>query len=316
MRGPSTLDEPVGRVFDLQRCSLHDGPGIRTTVFLMGCGLRCAWCHNPEGMTAGPILSFLPERCLGCGGCLRVCPNHVHGVAEGQHVLDRSQCAGCGRCTRECCAGALELVGRDRTADEVLALVLRDRAFYESSGGGLTLSGGEPLLQPAFCAALLRQARLAALHCCVETSGHCEPEALRAVAPYVDLFLYDWKESDPARHAEYCGADQERIRGNLQELHDAGSRIRLRCPIIPGFNDRPDHLEGIAALALSLPRLEGVELLPYHRLGEGKLRRFGISPGRGCSGESVGPDVVPRWRDILERRGLVVLRAGGGQQDP
>lgn len=310
MREPSTRDEVVGRIFDIQRCSVYDGPGIRSTVFLKGCGLRCVWCHNPEGLTPDLLLSFLPEKCIGCGCCFRACSNRAHGMAEGRHLLDRSRCAVCGRCAQECYAGALEIVGRDVTVDEVLALALRDRVFYESSGGGLTLSGGEPLLQPAFCAALLRKAKRIPLHCCVETSGHCAPDALKAIAPCVDLFLFDWKESDPARHVQYCGVDSERILANLRALHDAGWPIRLRCPIIPGFNDRPDHLEGIIALARSLPRLKGVELLPYHRLGESKMRRFGFADGSGRSGRAAESDIVPRWVEILEHRGLVVVHDG------
>lgn len=310
MREPSTRAEGVGRIFDIQRCSLHDGPGIRTTVFLKGCGLRCAWCHNPEGLTPDPILSFLPEKCIGCGWCFRTCPRQAHEMVEGRHILDRSVCAACGRCAQECHAGALEIVGREVTADEVLAVALRDRVFYESSGGGLTLSGGEPLLQPAFCAAVLRKAKEIPLHCCIETSGFCQPDALDSVAQWVDLFLFDWKESDPARHARYCGADFERILANLRALHDAGRPIRLRCPIIPGFNDRPDHLEGIAALAQSLPRLKGVELLPYHRLGESKRRRFGMEEPPAQSGNPADSDIVKGWTGILEQRGLVVTHDG------
>ena len=303
MREPSTQDEVVGRIFDIQRCSLHDGPGIRTTVFLKGCGLRCAWCHNPEGLTPAALLSFLPEKCIGCGWCFKACPHQAHWMAEGRHELDRSKCTVCERCAQECYAGAIEIVGRDVTVDEVLELVLRDQAFYESSGGGLTLSGGEPLLQPAFCATLLRQAKQVALHCCVETSGHCEPDALKAIAPYVDLFLFDWKESDPARHAQYCGVDSERILANLRALHDAGRPIRLRCPIIPGFNDRSDHLDGIVALARSLPHLKGVELLPYHCLGESKIQRFGLGDLCRRSGIAVEPEVLPRWNEVLESHG-------------
>lgn len=310
MREPSTHDEVAGRIFDIQRCSLHDGPGIRTTVFLKGCGLRCAWCHNPEGLTPGPLLAFLPEKCIGCGWCFTACPRQAHGMAEGRHVLDRSRCVVCGRCAQECYAGALEIVGRDMTVDEVLELVLRDRIFYESSGGGLTLSGGEPLLQAAFCAALLHEAKDIPLHCCVETSGHCEPDALKAIASCVDLFLFDWKESDPARHTEFCGVSHERILANLRALHDAGWPIRLRCPVIPGFNDRSDHRDGMIALARSLPRLKGVELLPYHRLGESKIRRFGVGQAGAHGGTAVESDVVPQWMDILERHGVAVVRNG------
>ena len=316
MHEPNIATSVVGRIFDIQRCSLHDGPGIRTTVFMKGCPLRCAWCHNPEGQTSRPLLSFVPEKCIGCGYCLRVCRNQGHRVLDGRHALDRAKCVVCGLCTRECFAGALEVVGRDVTVEDVLEVVLRDRPFYESSMGGITLSGGEPLLQAAFSKALLQQAKQAGLHCCVETCGQYEYDRLEAVAPYVDLFLYDWKESDPARHLDYCGASNERILANLRALHDAGRKIRLRCPIIPGFNDRSGHFQGIAALAQSLPNLEGVELLPYHRLGESKIRRFGLDHEAMLRVKAVDPDSLPRWTEFLRRRGLVVVNSVNPHVEP
>jgi len=307
LREPNIATSATGTIFDIQRSSLHDGPGIRTTVFMKGCPLRCAWCHNPEGLTASPLLSFLPEKCIGCGRCLPVCRPQGHRITEGRHELDRSKCVACGLCARECYAGALEMIGRDVTVDDVLEIVLRDRFFYESSGGGLTLSGGEPLLQAAFCKALLQQAKQVGLHTCVETCGQYSYDRLEAVAPYVDLFLYDWKESDTARHLASCGAGNERILANLRALDGDGRRIRLRCPIIPGFNDRPDHFEGIAGLARSLHNLEGVELLPYHPLGVSKLRRFGLDHEPLPQAQTDIPDSLSRWVEFLRQRGLVML---------
>jgi pyruvate formate lyase activating enzyme len=199
------------------------------------------------------------------------------------------------------------MIGRNVTVEEVMEVVLRDRPFYESSGGGLTLSGGEPLLQAAFCKALLQQAKQAGLHTCVETCGQYSYDRLEAVAPYVDLFLYDWKESDAARHLAACGTGNERILANLRALDGDGRKIRLRCPIIPEFNDRPDHFEGIAELARSLHNLEGVELLPYHPLGVSKMRRFGLDHETMPRVRAEAPESLSRWVDFLRQRGVVVV---------
>ncbi len=297
----------TGRVFDIQRFSLHDGPGIRTTVFLKGCPLRCAWCHNPEGIDPGLALAFQPERCIGCGYCFRVCPEGAHRMEDGVHVLDRERCVLCGECVKECYSGALELVGKEVTAAEVMEEVLRDMPFYETSGGGMTLSGGEPLQQIDFTAGLLTRAKREGLHCCVDTCGFVPYERLERVLPQVDLFLFDWKESDPARHEELTGVRNEKIRQNLRRLHDDGALIRLRCPIIPGVNDREEHFAGIAELAHSLPELECVELLPYHPLGEGKMDRFGLEQPAGLTAESPASETVEQWEEHLSALEVNVL---------
>ncbi len=272
-----------GRVFDIQRFSIHDGPGIRTTVFMKGCPLACLWCHNPEGVSDRRELSFTPDRCIGCGECLRACAAQAHRVIDGLHVLDRSRCRTCGACAKTCPAGALEVVGRDMTVGAVLAEVLCDRAFHDTSGGGMTLSGGEPASQIDFSVALLEAVKSEGMHCVVETCGECEYSRLARMMPHVDLFLYDWKESDPLRHKQATGASNARIEANLRALHADGARILLRCPIIPGLNDRPEHFEAIAAIVRELDGLDGVEIMPYHRLGIGKMERFGLEPtGRGA----------------------------------
>jgi len=299
----------TGRLFDIQRFSIHDGPGIRTTVFFKGCPLRCVWCHNPEGIHPANHLSFLPDKCIGCGWCFSVCPNRAHAMVAGRHVLDRERCEVCGRCAEKCYAGAIEIVGRTATVEEVVGEVLRDRPFYETSGGGMTLSGGEPLMQIDFAAALLQAAKTHDLHCAVETCGQASWECFSRILEHVNLFLYDVKETDPTRHKEYTGADNELILENLRRLHDSGAAILMRLPIAPGLNDRPGHLEAAADLAASLPDLLGVEIMPYHRLGLSKRDRLGLAETNTCPFEVETPDqqTVTGWIHRLRARGATVI---------
>ena len=306
----------LGRIFEIQRFSIHDGPGIRTTVFLKGCPLRCLWCHNPEGMAPEKALSFVPEKCIGCGYCFRACERGAHKTAAepgadgaasgGKHTLDREVCVVCGACTEECYAKALELVGRDVTVEEALDDVLRDRPFYETSGGGMTLSGGEPLMQIEFTEALLRAAKGAGLHCVVETCGFAGRDRFERILPHVDLFLYDIKEMDPARHQELTGVPNGLILANLRSLHDAGAAVLVRLPIIPGLNDRDGHFRALAGLARSLPNLLGFEVMPYHRLGTSKLNRFGLEDKLGEVRTPAAGD-VEGWVSTLRRLGAHVI---------
>lgn len=300
----------TGRIFDIQRFCIHDGPGIRTTVFLKGCFLHCKWCHNPESISPASQLSFIPDKCIGCGECVKACPKGaLAGNRGGKAVLGRSYCDPCPACSQVCDAQALELVGRDAAVEEVLAVVLRDRDYYAASGGGLTLSGGEPMFQPEFAEALLRGARTHRLHTCVETSGFAEWKFFERLLPLVDLFLYDWKETDPQLHESFTGKPNQVIRENLRRLHEGGARILVRCPVIPEYNARKEHLDGIAALSREMPRLLGVELLAYHRLGRSKLRRFGFQDNMP---ESVRPPeaaAVRSWIDYLRRQGVRVANA-------
>jgi pyruvate formate lyase activating enzyme len=265
-----------GRVFDIQRFSIHDGPGIRTTVFLKGCPMNCRWCHNPEGIDPGPVLSFVQARCIGCGGCTRVCPKQAHIMGEQGHQIIRNHCSVCGACVQECPSGALELVGREAQVDEVMHVVARDEPFYGTSGGGMTLSGGEPTMQFDFCVSLCEAAKSRGIHCCVETCGYWERPDIGRLAGVVDLFLFDIKETDPVRHREFTGVTNEPIFRNLRALHDMGAAIILRVPVVPGLNDRPDHWKAIDELALRLPNLCGVQKMPYHPMGLSKLARFGF----------------------------------------
>ena len=296
----------TGLIFEVERFAIHDGPGIRTTVFLKGCPLRCAWCHNPEGVDRQPEVSFQADKCLGCGYCFRACPQQAHRMVEEAHELDRQACQRCGSCSDECWAGALEYVGRQVSVAEVMAEVLRDRPFYDTSGGGLTLSGGEPMSQPEFTLALLRAAKAEGIHCCVETCGLAPDGAFEQVWPHVDLFLFDVKETDELRHRAATGVSNATILANLKMLHDRGARLRLRLPLIPGLNDHEDHFTGIAALVETLARLEGVEVMPYHPLGRDKYERLGLTPRPGLPDASAGGQTLRRWIDRLEALGVAV----------
>ena len=297
----------TGTIFDIQKFSIHDGPGIRTTVFLKGCPLRCRWCHNPESNLRRPELSFSPDRCIGCGYCLSHCPRELHRIVAGEHLIARARCTACGTCAAECYADALELIGREASVDEVIQDVLRDTPFYETSGGGMTLSGGEPLCQIDFTEALLRRAKTEALHCCVETSGFAEYRDLERIAPYVDLFLYDVKETDDARHRAVTGVSNRSIVANLGRLHADGAAILLRLPIIPGVNDTIEHYRGIAALTADLPGLVGIEIMPYHRLGEGKLARLGLAADARLTAHTPSAEEIGCWIDALAALGVSVV---------
>ena len=262
-------------IFNIQKFSLNDGPGIRTTVFMKGCMLRCIWCHNPESKSPKQQLMLYGSRCIGCRACEQVCPQNLHSFTEdGVHKIRREMCAACGVCA-DACVGALEIVGKPMCAEEIVQAVLRDKPFYDNSGGGMTLSGGEPLLTPAFTLEVLRLAKENGIHTCIETCGYAPWEDIEALLPYVDIFLWDFKESDDARHKEYTGVSSVRILENLRKLNNAGAQIILRCPIIPGCNDREDHLLAIAALAEELDGVQRVDVEPYHPLGQSKSEGIG-----------------------------------------
>ena len=268
----------VGMVFDIQRFAIHDGPGIRTTVFLKGCPLNCLWCHNPESQSPGVEILFSPEKCISCRYCESVCAHGGHFFNTEVHIFDRTNCIRCGDCTQECYANALELVGKEMRTDEVLDEVLKDQVFYQTSGGGLTLSGGEPMQQFEFVLALLDEAKKVGLHTCIETSGCSTTKRFLAVQPFVDVFYFDVKETNPELHRKYTAVDNTEIFENLYALDAAGAQIVLRCPIIPGLNDRTDHLEGIVHLANQLKHVTAIHILPYHNLGTSKSQRLGEEP--------------------------------------
>ena len=296
-----------GTVFNIQKFSINDGPGIRTTVFLKGCPLRCIWCHNPESNEAHPELFYDPRKCIGCLGCASVCPKGCHFKDGEMHVFDRTNCIRCGACAEVCPTESLEMTGSEKTVADVMAEVMKDKIFYDNSGGGLTVSGGEPLMQFDFTLALFKAAKEAGLHTCIETCGFAPKERLALLAPYIDIFLFDYKETDSALHKEFTGVPNETILENLFYLDSLGSKIILRCPIIPTKNNRPDHFTGIAETANRLKNILEIHIEPYHALGSGKASSLGKEyPLENLS--MPDEETVLTWIDTISRETPVPVK--------
>jgi pyruvate formate lyase activating enzyme len=280
IHGRSSEAALAGRTFDIQRFSVHDGPGIRTTVFLQGCPLSCPWCHNPESRSSLPEVRVLEARCVRCGACLEACPTAVHppGVPPGRPSSaprPGPDCARCGLCVEACPSGARVLAGRETTVGEVVEIVERDLPFFEETGGGATFSGGEPLFQPEFLLACLDALRARSIHRAVDTTGWASRELILVVAARTDLFLYDLKVLDPDRHIGAMGVPLGPILENLRALDEAGAAVWIRYPVIPGWNDGREDLEALGVFAGGLRKIRRIHLLPYHRLAEEKYRSLG-----------------------------------------
>lgn len=258
----------------IQRFSTGDGPGIRTTVFLKGCNLHCAWCHNPETWSTAPELLVYASRCTGCGACARICPSGAHRFAQGTHQFERSRCTGCFACVDVCPSSALQREGRTMRADETVRVIAEDRDFYAASGGGATLSGGEPLLQPAFCAAVAAACHAQGISVLIDTAGDVPFDAFRQVLPYTDRFYVDLKGGDAGEVARLTGANLSRVLANMTQLVKEGAAVTARIPVIPGHTDRPETARRMASL-LQETGVREVGLLPFHRLGAGKYAALG-----------------------------------------
>ena len=298
----------TGIIFDIQRFSVHDGPGIRTCVFMKGCPLSCLWCHNPESMAKEPEIAYYPDKCYNCGACAAVCPRNCHRIGQsGRYCYDREDCDRCGLCAKACVFEALAVIGRIITVREAMAEVKRDEVFYRNSGGGLTITGGEPFYQLEFTLALLRTAKEDGLHTCVETSGALSFDILKQAVEVTDIFLYDLKDTSPENHKAYTGVSNTRIIENLMKLDEWGAAITLRCPIIPGVNDNETHFKKLGLIAGQLKNVTHIDIEPYHALGTSKAVSIGKEPWR-CDIALVPAEQAEKWAESLKRHTNRIVR--------
>jgi pyruvate formate lyase activating enzyme len=297
-----------GMIFDIQRFSLHDGPGIRTLVFMKGCPLRCLWCSNPESQSKNPQVLFYEEKCIGCGACYEVCP--CCGSLRENWPVPRKDCTGCGGCVEACYAGARKLVGTSMSVREALDVVLRDRVFYEQSKGGVTVGGGEPLLQYEFTAGLLYACREQGLHTAVETCGFARQNALETVLRHTDLLLFDLKHMDTEAHKRYTGVGNERILKNARFASKVVQEMVIRLPLIPGVNSDETNIKNLAVFVnKELQGVRRVDILPYHTIGASKITRLGGEYAL----QNIGPltqEQIDKTTGILKSFGLQVTVGG------
>lgn len=286
--------EISGLVFSVMRFSLHDGPGIRTTVFLKGCPLRCEWCHNPESQVSLPEIMFAAERCIRCGDCVEACPEHAIEWNDGP-IRHAEACRRCGRCAEACLSGARQFIGKQMLVPELVKVICRDLVFFDESGGGVTFSGGEPLMQPDFLETALEACGRKGIHRVVDTCGYAAKDVLLRISRNVDLFLYDLKLMDPAKHRQFTGVSNELILENLATLAEGSVPLRVRIPLVPGVNDDDQNVAESLRFLAGLG-LRQVELLPYHNIGKEKYARLQLQYRM----EEVAPPGTERMEEIAD----------------
>lgn len=298
-----------GIVFDIQKFALNDGPGIRTVVFLKGCPLKCVWCCNPESQKHVPQLGYLAEKCSHCMKCVDSCPEGVFSSKSDKLEVDFMACNTNGTCVDTCTDNALKIYGHEADAGNIMQEVEKDIPYYRNSGGGVTLSGGEPMDQFEFSMELFRKARTKNIHTCMETSGYAPTEQFEKIREYTDLFLYDYKLTDDFLHKRYTGVSKKQIIKNLDYLHEKDSEIILRCILIPGINDTKDHFEAIVGLERRYANLAGIEIMPYHEFGKNKYESIGKVP-YGIGTSTVKQEQVERWLEKFKSMGAQKIKKG------
>ena len=297
----------TGIIFDIKKFAIHDGPGIRTTVFFKGCPLRCSWCQTPEATHPGPELVWTEDKCIHCGACFEACPNDARErLADGSHIIHRDWCTLCSACVEVCHAEALVMEGRHVTVEQVMAEVRKDIPYYKDSGGGVTLSGGEPTFQNDFALALLKQCKSEGLHTAVDTAGHTPWRFFKKILPYTDLVLFDIKQMDSAAHKQHTGVSNKKILANLPRIGDFGVAIEIRMPIVPGINDSRETIEHAASFLAEVKNITRVVLLPYHKRGVAKYGRLDREAYKLDHVEPPDPDHMREIADWIRPYGLDV----------
>lgn len=297
--------QKTGTVFEIERFAINDGPGIRTLVFLKGCPLRCEWCSNPESQISGPQIMWWKTRCLGCLGCVAVCPHGAVSAGPGGITIDGEKCTYCGLCAQGCNAEALTMVGKIMSVEDVMKEIEKDEGFYENSGGGVTFSGGEAFAQYPFLLELCKAAKKRRYHTCIETTGYTDWEKLKAVAEYIDIFLYDFKCMDDEVHKRVTGVSNKLILENYVRLLETGANVVVRVPVIPGINAGDDNFRRMAEFLKKYSSGCKIDLLPYHRLGVSKYERLRM----GYALPDIEPPSAQRMEELkamLEKEGFIV----------